>query len=718
MPPHHYNHLKTPGDDEIISQQSWIIEGMDCPDCVHKLKTILEKEDKIQKVDVKFSSRKLQVVYTEDITVVEGKKIVSSVVSQLGLTLRSDGVNNAETTSFFNKKSVFFWSIFVVFIVVAISVWSVSNILSKFILSMTVFWGLHPVLKIAYFQARRGVWFGIETLMGIACIGALCLGDFSEAIIVIVLFHLGEHLEGIAAGRVRKEITAWVKLTPKETWKIKNGQRMRIQTNELRPGDIIQLSPGDRLPADGILLESVCLDQSVLTGESLPVEKHKGGLVSAGMLVINPAVSVKVTSEQGHNAVDRILHLIEEADSHKAPFERQIDRFSRRYTPLIIIVSLLAMLIPPLFFAGPWGVSVYRGLAILLIACPCALVISTPAAVTSAIASMAYRGGLIKGGAALENLAGIKKVAFDKTGTLTQGKLFVTAKYSIDKDDSWFMLAASVEQRSEHPLAKAVVAAAAKEKVTIVPATSAETIVGKGVLGVVSNHSVLLISPRFFEEFAIKKEPYDEAMQWIKEQENSGKTVVGACVNDKLCGLIAFGDSLREDAGACIEKLKNMGIESVMLTGDNDTVASHVAKELKIAYRAKLLPEDKVSALHELKKQSRIAMIGDGINDAPALKAADVGIAMGKGSDTALEVADAALTGERLMSLTEMITIARCTYKIIRQNIGCALGFKLIVLCTTLFGFTGLMVAILADVGATVVVTLNSLRLLRRRGID
>ncbi|MCY4176948.1 MAG: heavy metal translocating P-type ATPase, partial [Endozoicomonadaceae bacterium] len=687
MPSCHDNH-KTQNNSTTI--KSWTVEGMHCPECGQKLKEVLEQEEDIQTVIINFFDKKLQVTYKKGAASDSQKsKSITLIASRLGLVLKPVSERQTETTTL-NKKAILFWSIGAALVITAIAIRPVTVFFSKTILSVAVFWGLYPTFKIAYFQIQKGIWFGIETLVGIACIGALFLGDYTEAIVVLVLFHLGEYLEDIAAGHAQKEIKSLMKLAPKETLVIKNGQRIRTQSNQLQPGDIIQLSPGDCLPADGILLESASLDQSALTGESLPVEKKKGEFVTAGVLVVNPTILVRVTSEQGHNAIDRVLHLIAEADSHKAPLERQIEQFSRKYTPFIIIASLLTIFIPPVFFSVHWVVSVYRGLSVLLIACPCALVISTPAAVTSAIAFLAGKGGLIKGGFVLEILARIKKVAFDKTGTLTRGQLLVTATYSLTKNNNWFMLAASVEQQSGHPLAKAITAVVKQKKIKTFPAT-ATTIVGKGISGIVSGHTVVLAAPRFFKELLQKEIVSEQALQWLNEREESGNTVVGVCVDGEPCGLIAFGDSIRVDAAESIKKLKSMGIESVMLTGDNEKVAHRIAKKLRVAYHSRLLPEDKAEMLHELKGAGLIAMVGDGINDAPALKVADVGIAMGKGSDVALEVADAALTGEKLTNLTEMIITARRTYRIIRQNIVCALGFKLIVLCTTLFGVTGLM---------------------------
>ena len=525
---------------------------------------------------------------------------------------------------------------------------------------------------------------------------------------------MGEYLEGFAAGKARKGVEALMNLTPSTAFLVQEGQRQEVAASELTPGDIIELRPGDRLPVDGELLEVASLDQSALTGESLPVEKNVGDSAMAGTLVVDRRVRLRVTSEPGNNAIDRVLHLIEEADTHKAPVERFIDRFSRRYTPIMILAALLTALIPPLFFGQVWDVWIYRALAMLLIACPCALVISTPAAVTSALACAAKLGGLIKGGAALERLANIRKVAFDKTGTLTAGELKVSAMQSLSDNTRWFSLAASIEQGSSHPLAQAVTKEAELKKIVIPQAEVVEVLIGQGMTGRTEGQQVTIASPRYLSQLVgIGYSSFPE--RWIRTQESVGKTVVGVCIDQVLSGVISFSDTIRDDAISSVEQLKKMGIESVMLTGDNSRSAAHIAGKLGIDFQAELLPEDKLQAIAALKATGDVAMVGDGINDAPALKAATVGVAMGRGSDAALDIADAALTHERLTNLVSMIRISQRTHKVIRQNIGWALGIKLVVLGTTLFGVTGLMVAVLADAGATAAVTLNSLRLLRKK---
>lgn len=713
------DHSRSESKAGVKYHQSWTVNGMDCPSCVQKLQTALENAKEISVANVGFSTKKLQVTYANGIAETIGASVVATVVRQLGFNIQSKDSHSAasEKIGLKAKRNVFvYWSGVILLIITAMVLWEVQQSWSHIVFSAATLWGLYPVAKKAYYQARRGILFGIETLMSVACIGALFLGDYSEAALVLVLFRLGEYLEGVAAGKARKGVEALMNLTPDRAFLLREGKRQEVSASELMPGDTIELRPGDRLPVDGELLEAASLDQSALTGESLPVEKMVGESVMAGTLVVGRRITLKVTSEPGNNAIDRVLHLIEEADSHKAPVERFINQFSRRYTPIMIFIALLTALIPTLFFGQAWDVWIYRALALLLIACPCALVISTPAAVTSALACAARMGGLIKGGAVLERLASVKNIAFDKTGTLTEGALSVSEIHNASENTEWFSLAASVEQGSSHPLAKAVLAEAKVKDLKVSQAESVEVIVGKGVRGLVSGQEVAIASPRYLRElFGHAVSQVSGVDHWIKAQESTGKTVVGVCVDHALSGLIAFSDTVREDAADSIRQLKNMGVDSVMLTGDNSRSAAHIAEKLGIEFKAELLPEDKVNAVMALKSAGDVLMVGDGINDAPALKAADIGIAMGKGSDAALEIADAALTHERLTSLVGMISISQRTHNIIRQNIGWALGIKLVVLGTTLFGITGLMVAVLADAGAAAAVTLNSLRLLRKK---
>ena len=431
----------------------------------------------------------------------------------------------------------------------------------------------------------------------------------------------------------------------------------------------------------------------------------------AGAVVVDKVVRFTITSKQGENAIDRILHLIEEAESRKAPLERFLDKFSRWYTPLMMLVSLFVIIVPPMFFAQPWETWVYRGLALLLIACPCALVISTPAAITSGLAAAAKRGALIKGGAALEQLGKIETIAFDKTGTLTKGKPEVTDIITLGDVQESELLEniAAIEVGSSHPLAVSLVNKAKSAGIHLPEALDKQALIGSGVRGVVNGVVYQAIAPS-----KLGFEMSGDIESRIQQMEEQGKTVVVAVQNENtVMGLIAWQDTLREDSAQAVKALRGLGINSIMLTGDNPRSAQAISSMIDIDFKASLLPQDKVTYVEELSSNANVAMVGDGINDAPAMKASSIGIAMGGGTDVALETADAAITHNRLVELAGMIELSRATLSNIRQNIFLALGLKGVFLVTSLLGITGLWVAVLADSGATAIVTLNALRLLK-----
>ncbi len=507
---------------------------------------------------------------------------------------------------------------------------------------------------------------------------------------------------------------ALMELVPEDALLIQGSVRKRVPVASLRPGDVIEIAPGGRLPADAELLNPFAsFDESALTGESVPVERQQGQKVAAGSLSVDQAAQMKVTSEPGKNAIDRILQLIEEAEERRAPIERFLDRFSRYYTPAIMLLAVAVILVPPLLFAEPWEMWIYRGLTLLLIGCPCALVISTPAAITSGLAAATRRGALIKGGAALEQLGQVQTIAFDKTGTLTEGKPTVTDVLPVDglSEQQLLAIAAAVETGSHHPLAQAIVNRAAQNGDELPLAENRRALAGIGVEGKVDGKTILISAPGKLTENQLSSEWRSQ----VEKLETAGKTAVVVLEDGQPIGLLALRDTLRSDAKQAIAELAQLGVRGVMLTGDNPRAAAAIANELGIDYRAGLMPEDKVNAVTELSKLQPTAMIGDGINDAPAMKAASIGIAMGSGTDVALETADAALTHNRLTGVAEMIRISRATHANIRQNITIALGLKAIFLVTTLLGMTGLWLAVLADSGATALVTANALRLLKKR---
>ncbi|MFU1545783.1 zinc/cadmium/mercury/lead-transporting ATPase [Aeromonas veronii] len=724
---HEHEHDMPPADPLVApvqgnSRHSWQVLGMDCPSCARKIETAVSRVSGVQQARVLFATEKLVV----DLAPGLSPDPVTAAVLAAGFQLKGAQANTAHTiTKEATRQSPLlttlgkYWqplSLASLMLVAAL----LPKELGQPLFTLATLWGLWPISRKAWALTKSGSPFAIETLMTVAAVGALFLGETAEAAMVLLLFMLGEHLEAYAAGRARAGVTALMALVPDKALRIRTtaeGEvREEVAADELRPGDIIEIAPGARLPADARLLDELgAFDESALTGESIPVERRQGDKVPAGSLAADRVLRLEVVSEPGNNAIDRILHLIEEAESQRAPIERFIDRFSRWYTPAMMLVALLVVLVPPIAFGQSWDEWIYRGLALLLIGCPCALVISTPAAVTSALAAATRQGALIKGGAALERLAHIDTVAFDKTGTLTLGKPQLTELVSLNgqPETELLALAAAIEQGSHHPLARAVVANATEQGLTLAEARDLRALPGMGVEGRINGQLWQLLAPSRVATLNVEQQTR------IASLERQGKTVVVLCQSSDVqalpVALLALRDQIRPEAAAALQELNRLGLNSIMLTGDNPRAAEAIAGELGMGWRAGLLPEGKVDEIAKLASSQKVAMIGDGINDAPAMKRASIGIAMGGGTDVALETADAALTHNQLGGIAAMIRLSRSALANIHQNIALALGLKAIFLVTSLLGITGLWIAVLADTGATALVTANALRLLRKR---
>lgn len=581
------------------------------------------------------------------------------------------------------------------------------------VVSMTI--GLVPVARKAWRAAMAGSPFSIETLLVIAAVGAVFLGAVDEAVFVVVLFLIGELLESIASGQARRGIRGLTDLIPKTTFVEKGGDLVEVVIAGMKIGTVIVVRPGDRIPADGEIVSGASsVDESPVTGESAPKQRTVGEQVFAGSINQDATLRIRVTTDTANNTIARIARLVEEAQERKSPTQRFINRFSRIYTPIIFAVGLAVAGLPPLF-GGDWATWIYRGLAVLLIGCPCALVISTPAAIASGIASGARRGLLLKGGAALEKLSVITTIAFDKTGTLTTDLPSVTDIRAFSGTEADVLaMAAAVEASSSHPLAKAIVETARSKGVEVRNADDAVAIPGKGVGGSLDGTSIFLGSAKAVaEQTPLSQEQTD----YVESLYGQGKTVVVLTISGAISGAIGLRDELKDDAVQGIARLREAGIESLMLTGDNKSTATAIAAQLGMKSRSELLPQDKMEIVTTLQKQGKIvAKVGDGINDAPALAASDVGIAMaggpGGGTDIALETGDAVILQGRVTDVAAMIDLARRTMRNIHQNLFIALGLKAVFLITTIIGITGLWPAIMADTGATILVTANALRLL------
>lgn len=570
---------------------------------------------------------------------------------------------------------------------------------------------LAPIARQAFVTASLGAPFTIQMLMTLAAIGAVIIGEPEEAAIVVLLFSLGELLEGVAAAQARSGIKALGSLIPKTAMIEESGKIREVPAESLTIGQVVVARPGDRIPADGVVIDGMSsVDESPMTGESIPVPKEKDARVFAGSINQDAALRIRVDRAPEDNTIARIITLVEEAQDAKAPTERFIDTFSRYYMPAIVALAALVAIVPPLIGLGSWEMWIYRGLALLLIGCPCALVISVPAAIASSLSSAARHGMLLKGGAILETLAKTEIVAFDKTGTLTIGKPVVTDVVALDGNDNAFLgLAAAIERESSHPLATAITAHADVRGADAITADSVRAVPGRGMEGRWNGQKIFIGAPRFAGDAGTVPAAL---LEKISTLETEGKTVAVVMADGAALGLIGLRDEPRPDAVAGLMALKEQDIGAIMLSGDNARTAAAIGQKLGIEARGEMLPETKVEAIREMAASRTVVMVGDGINDAPALAAASVGIAIGSGTDVAMEAADAALMRNDIRDVARMIGLAKATMRNIRQNVAIALGLKAVFLVTTVIGLSGLWLAVFADTGATVLVTLNAMRLL------
>jgi len=573
--------------------------------------------------------------------------------------------------------------------------------------------GLVPVARRAYAAARAGVYFTIEMLMTIAAAGALVIGATEEAAVVVFLFAVGELLEGIAAQSARSSIRALGNLLPSEVViERADGSLSTIATKNVEVGMTILVRPGDRVPADGRIIEGVSdIDEAPVTGESVLRSKSIGADVFAGSVNRTGTLKVQATRAASDNTIARIIRSVEQAQEAKAPFERFIDRFARWYMPSIVTMALLVAILPPLAIGGDWHTWAYRALTLLLIGCPCALVIATPAAIAASLANAARRGILLKGGTAIEAASKLMTVAFDKTGTLTTGQQSVTDLIGIGRSDTEILAAiAGLERGSNHSIAGAILRYADQKGISPAVVSDIRVIPGEGVSGRFEGEELFLVGIRHAARRVIIP---DNVAARVTALQSDGKTVSLAVLGSRTVGLVALRDEPRAGVADAMADLKSLGLSTVMLTGDNVHTAQAVAARIGIEAKADLMPDDKLTYIRQQAATGGIAMVGDGINDAPALAAATLGIAMAGGTGVALETADAALVGDRISGVADLIRLARATMANIHQNVAVALGSKVIFLVTTVLGMTGLWVAVIADTGATVLVTVNALRLLR-----
>ncbi|MEI7026975.1 heavy metal translocating P-type ATPase [Paenibacillus sp. y28] len=570
----------------------------------------------------------------------------------------------------------------------------------------TFFKGIRNLMKLR---------FNMDTLMTIALIGAIGLGEWKEATLVAILFGVNEWLEGMGMERARRSMEALLQAAPKEAIRLAHGREEVVPVAQLQAGDIVLVRPGGQIPSDGVVISGrSSVSEAAITGEPLPVDKVTGDAVYGGSLNNEGVLQLRMTKAFEDSSLAKILHLVEEAQDTKTPTELFINRFSRYYTPVIMVIAVLVMVVPPLVLGGSWDTWLYQGLAVLIVGCPCALILSSPIAIISGITRSARMGILIKGGVHLEQLGHIDTLAFDKTGTLTKGEPKVEAAIVYDESRFYTVLRA-LEEGSSHPLAKAVLRYVEEQAAGKASADCADTsaftdiraVPGQGMIGFWNGVTVTVGNEQSAAGLQLPQEVRDDIAR-LKEQ---GMTLVAAACGGQVLGLLGIEDEIREESRGVIAALHRRGVRhTVMLTGDHPRTAERVARAVGVTdWQGGLLPEHKVEQVKKLAAAGRVAMVGDGMNDAPALASANLGIAMGKGTDSALETADVVLMQDHLGRLPDAIMIARRVNRIIKWNIGIALGLKIIALLLTIPGWLTLWIAILSDMGATILVTLLSL---------
>ncbi len=723
----------------MVNKQKFIVEGMDCADCALTVERGVRKLPGVDKAELDFATTVL---------VVEGEvqpEALRQWVSALGYRL----VDEPDTRRYASREPFlpgFVRYLFAgretrlalaggVLIAAAFS-------LSRLGVAQPVVYGLqilalllagYPVARSAVSNLLINRSFNMNFLMATAAVGAVVIGEIPEAASLIFLFAVAEALEGFTTDRARRSLGELADMAPPQALRLDGESEQLVPVAELRVGDLVLVRAGDRIAIDGQIQRGQSeVNQAAITGESLPAAKSPGDAVFAGTVNGSGVLEVEVTRPAGETTLSRIIRMVEQAQSQRAPVQRFVDRFARYYTPAMMVLALLVALIPPLLFGEPllnqsdgargW---LYRGLAMLVIGCPCALVISTPVTIISAVSAAARRGVLIKGGAYLEALQRVQVVAFDKTGTLTRGVPRIASARSVDCDDApvcaecdeVLALAAALEQHSSHPLAQAVLDAAEQRGVVgrYPPAEALKNLPGMGLEGQVNGQLATIGNHKLFDQF----HPHgDELCIWVESAEALGQTTMLVCDGQRVRGYLAVSDSLRPESAAVVGELKREGRQVAMLTGDNPGAAGAVAAQLGIQLvQAGLLPEEKVAAVKRLQAEvGQVAMVGDGINDAPALAAAEVGIAVGgAGSAQAMETADVVLMGEDLTQLPFALRLAKQAYRLILENVAVSIGIKLVFLALALAGWTTMWLAVLGDMGVSLLVTFNGMRPLAMR---
>ena len=705
--------INTAGNQQGPHKEVYSISGFDCADCATTLEKRIASLDGVLSVKVNFATAKMTVEHTlSEATIIR-------VVEQTGYKAEREDKTGHTT----KVKSAWWRNIRTQMTIMSGLLLAVATILDFIGVNQDIVIPIYAVTAIlgGYHVAKSGL-YGLRSLsldmnflMTVAVIGAASIGEWSEAATVAFLFSFGNMLQAYTMDKTRQSIRALMELAPPEALVWRNGEEQKLPVEEIVVGDIIIVKPGERIAMDGVVKNGLsAVNQATITGESIPVDKIVGDSVYAGTVNENGVLEIEVTKIAADSTLAKIMHLVEEAQDQKAPSQQLVDVFAKYYTPIVLLLAAGIMVIPWLAFGEPFAPWFYKGLVLLVISCPCALVISTPVAIVSAIGNASRQGVLIKGGAYLEQMGAIQAIAFDKTGTLTCGRPEVTDVLPLNgiSEDEFIVMAATIERWSEHPLAAAIVKKATGSALKSV--TNFKALVGRGAQADIDGQTIYIGKRRLFEELGHSLAQYETTLSNL---ENQGKTVMLMGRSDILYGMIAVADTLRDNSQEAVQALRHAGMKHIaMLTGDNNRVAGAIAEEIGLdTFYSELLPEDKVATVKKIMNEyGSVIMVGDGVNDAPAMAAANIGVAMGvAGSDTALETADIALMADDLGKLAYVIKLSRKTVAIIKQNIGFSIFIKIIFVLLTFAGMVDLWLAVLADMGSSILVTLNGMRLMR-----
>lgn len=697
-------------------KQVYRIQGLDCANCARIFEQNVKNIDGVEDAKVNFGAAKITVIGDHKLEQIQEagafeKLQISPVKAKQALPEKS----------YWQKYGVLIVS-FLFLAAGYVANYTVGEdsflTIGAFLLSIVI--GGYAIFKVGLKNLTK-LQFDMKTLMTIAIIGAAIIGEWSEGAVVVILFAISEALEHYSMEKARKSITSLMDIAPKTALVRRNGQEMEVSVDDIVLNDTMLVKPGQKIAMDGNVVKGHSnVNQAAITGESIPVEKSIGDEVYAGTLNVEGMLEIQVTKLVDDTTIAKMIHLVEEAQGERAPAQAFVDVFAKYYTPAIIVMAFLVAIIPPLFFGGEWVSWIYQGLAVLVVGCPCALVISTPVAIVTAIGNAAKKGVLIKGGIHLEEVRKIKAIAFDKTGTLTKGVPAVTDYDVLNGEDSdvLFGKISALEAFSQHPLSQAFIKKTEQDQIDYksYEIEDFSSLIGKGIQGKIDGEQYFIGNMTLLKE-AVSAEQVHAIEKQLKVYQHQGKTAMLVGKENEIVAIVAVADEVRESSKEVVTALHAQGIEhTIMLTGDSAGTAFSIANGVGVSRtEANLLPQHKLEKMKELKQQyEHVAMVGDGVNDAPALAAANIGIAMGGvGSDTALETADIALMGDDLRKLPFVIKLSKKTMNVIKQNITFALGLKLLALLLVVPGWLTLWIAIFADLGATLLVTLNSLRLLR-----